>query len=150
MTIQVEVENVSGCVQGVPEARLFTEWVALALEGRRTSAELCVRLVDEAESASLNWHYRQKDKATNVLSFPSGLPEDFDPPILGDLAICAQVVAREAVEQGKTEQAHWAHLVIHGTLHLLGFDHVDDSEADVMEAQEIALLSRLGYANPYA
>lgn len=149
MTIQVDVDNASGCVDGVPEPVSFTQWVALALEGQRANAEVCVRIVDEQESATLNAQYRQLDKPTNVLSFPSGLPENFEVPILGDLAICAEVVAREAAEQGKSLQAHWAHMVIHGTLHLLGFDHMEAADAAVMEAREITLLAQLGFANPY-
>ena len=93
--------------------------------------------------------YRGKNYATNVLSFPSDLPEDFDPPLLGDLALCAAVINKEAQEQNKTATAHWAHMVVHGCLHLLGFDHIDDAEADEMEAREITILRQLGFNNPY-
>ncbi len=149
MTIQVDVENVSGVMDGVPDTALITQWVSYALEGQRQQAILSVRVVDEQESEALNRQYRQQQKPTNVLSFPSDLPENFDPPVLGDLAICASIVANEALAQGKELQAHWAHMIIHGTLHLLGFDHGDDVEADLMEAREVVLLSHLGFANPY-
>lgn len=146
--IHVDVDN--ACNAGnVPDDDSFARWVAAALDGVRARAEVAIRIVDEAESAALNAQYRHKNNATNVLSFPSDLPEDCEPPILGDLAICAAVVAREAKEQDKPLAAHWAHMVIHGSLHLLGFDHIDDSDADIMETREIAVLHGLGFANPY-
>lgn len=115
--------------------------------------ELAIRLVGEAESRMLNHDYRGKDKATNVLSFPAELPEmvltELDERPLGDLVICAPVVAREADEQGKPLTAHWAHMTVHGILHLLGHDHVEPADAAVMEPLEIAILSRLGWDNPY-
>jgi probable rRNA maturation factor len=117
------------------------------------AAEITVRLVDAEESRELNHTYREKDKPTNVLSFPSDLPdfllEQMDVMPLGDLVICVPVMAAEAIEQGKTEQAHWAHLTLHGTLHLLGYDHIEDADAEEMEALEVAALSQLGIANPY-
>ncbi|RBF91455.1 rRNA maturation RNase YbeY, partial [Xanthomonas oryzae pv. oryzae] len=119
---------------GLPSAVSFRKWVAAALKGRIREADLAVRLVDEKEGCSLNHHYRGKDYATNVLSFPAelpeGLPKGIKMPLLGDLVICAPVVAREAAEQGKSLAAHYAHLTVHGTLHLLGWDHDDDKEAD--------------------
>lgn len=146
--IHVDVDN--ACQDAhAPDTAAFLAWVSAALDQSRTRAELAIRIVDEAESAALNAQYRHKDTPTNVLSFPSGLPENCEPPILGDLAICAAVVEREAGEQHKTLEAHWAHMVIHGTLHLLGFDHVDDADADIMEAREIAIMKILGFANPY-
>ena len=147
-SIVVDVDNACNA-EGVPDETRFVQWATAALDGLRTRAEIAVRIVDEAESAELNAQYRQKHYATNVLSFPSELPEDCEPPLLGDLAICAAVVAREAGEQGKSPEAHWAHMVIHGTLHLLGFDHIDDGDADIMESREIAVLQTLGFANPY-
>ncbi|RBD01913.1 rRNA maturation RNase YbeY, partial [Xanthomonas oryzae pv. oryzae] len=112
---------------GLPSAVSFRKWVAAALKGRIREADLAVRLVDEKEGCSLNHHYRGKDYATNVLSFPAelpeGLPKGIKMPLLGDLVICAPVVAREAAEQGKSLAAHYAHLTVHGTLHLLGWDH---------------------------
>jgi probable rRNA maturation factor len=148
MAIHVDIDNACDA-PGVPAAADVTRWAAAALDGLRERAELSIRIVDEAESREMNNHYRHKDYATNVLSFPSELPEDCNPPLLGDLAICAAVVAREAAEQHKPLAAHWAHMVVHGTLHLLGFDHTDDDEAEVMEAREITILQSLGFANPY-
>ncbi|HSC76825.1 MAG TPA: rRNA maturation RNase YbeY [Pseudomonadales bacterium] len=148
MPIHVDVDNACGA-DNVPADELFSCWVNTALDGLRTRADIAIRIVDETESAALNGQYRQKKSATNVLSFPSDLPEDCDPPILGDLAICAAVVVREASEQQKPLAAHWAHMVIHGSLHLLGFDHIEDTDADIMEAREIAILHTLGFANPY-
>ncbi|MRH78582.1 rRNA maturation RNase YbeY [Spiribacter sp. C176] len=127
----------------------FEEWVAAALESAPVAHELVVRLVDEAESQALNDQYRGQDRPTNVLSFPTDLPPDIDLSLLGDIVICAPVVEREAIEQKKAPKAHWAHLTIHGVLHLLGYDHQDDQEAKRMETIECAILSSLGYANPY-
>lgn len=111
--------------------------------------ELTIRIVDELEGRQLNETWRQRQGATNVLSFPIDCPEEVDFHLLGDLVICAPVVHREANEQKKTLYAHWAHLVIHGTLHLLGYDHLEPEQAQQMEILEIELLQRLGYANPY-
>jgi probable rRNA maturation factor len=148
MSVHVEIDNASesGCV---PSEILFLQWVSAALSGLRADAEVSIRIVSLQESAELNAHYRHKDTATNVLSFPSELPEDCDPPLLGDLAICAEVVEREACEQQKSPMSHWAHMVVHGTLHLLGFDHIQDDEAEAMESREIAVLAQLGFTNPY-
>ncbi|WP_435102040.1 rRNA maturation RNase YbeY [Arhodomonas sp. AD133] len=134
----------------IPDDADFRRWVAAALDGRRDEAELSVRVVDEGEGRELNATYRGRDYATNVLSFPAELPEGVDLPMLGDLVICAPVVAREADEQGKPPIAHWAHMVVHGVLHLLGFDHIDEHEAETMEALEREILAGLGYADPYA
>jgi len=112
-------------------------------------SEVTLRLVDEDESRQLNHQYRGKDKPTNVLSFPFEAPAGITVPLAGDLVICAPVVAREAIEQNKTPEAHWAHMVIHGMLHLQGYDHIEDADAEVMEALEIRLLADLGYNNPY-
>ncbi|MBV6777222.1 rRNA maturation RNase YbeY [Xanthomonas euvesicatoria] len=139
---------------GLPSAVSFRKWVAAALKGRIREADLAVRVVDEKEGCSLNHHYRGKDYATNVLSFPAELPEDLPKgiklPLLGDLVICAPVVAREAAEQGKLLAAHYAHLTVHGTLHLLGWDHEDDKEAEAMEQLEREILADLGIDDPYA
>jgi probable rRNA maturation factor len=110
---------------------------------------MTIRVVDEDEIRQLNRDYRGKDYATNVLSFESDLPPELDIPLLGDIIICPAVVQREAAEQCKTLDAHWAHMVIHGTLHLQGYDHIEDSEAEAMEALEIAIMQQLGYADPY-
>ncbi|CAD0323005.1 MULTISPECIES: rRNA maturation RNase YbeY [Xanthomonas] len=139
---------------GLPSAVSFRKWVAAALKGRIREADLAVRIVDEKEGCSLNHHYRGKDYATNVLSFPAelpeGLPKGVKMPLLGDLVICAPVVAREAAEQGKSLASHYAHLTVHGTLHLLGWDHEDDKEADAMEQLEREILADLGIDDPYA
>jgi probable rRNA maturation factor len=137
---------------GLPDAEQIEHWVAAALAAadyRAEQAELTVRIVSEAESAELNQAYRHKTGPTNVLSFPFESIPELPLPLLGDLVICAPVVAREAKEQGKPLQAHWAHMVVHGSLHLLGYDHIAEPEAEVMEALEIAILSDLGYDNPY-
>ncbi|WP_355581410.1 rRNA maturation RNase YbeY [Xanthomonas cannabis] len=139
---------------GLPSAVSFRKWVAAALKGRIREADLAVRVVDKKEGCSLNHHYRGKDYATNVLSFPAelpeGLPKGIKMPLLGDLVICAPVVAREAAEQGKSLAAHYAHLTVHGTLHLLGWDHEDEKEADAMEQLEREILADLGIDDPYA
>lgn len=117
-----------------PDDTAFRRWCELALRQRSADSEMTIRLVDEAEGRELNHTYRHKDYATNVLSFPADVPDDLlDIPLLGDLVICVPVVEREAAEQGKSLEAHWAHLVIHGCLHLLGYDHIEDEEAEEME-----------------
>lgn len=141
------IEN--ACHEEVPSDENFTLWVAAALDEAHKERLVSIRLVDEDESQELNHQYRGKDKATNVLSFPSELPDFVDDPLLGDLAICASVVIREAREQGKAIAAHWAHMTIHGTLHLQGYDHINDADAEEMESLEIAILAELGYPNPY-
>ncbi|OMH33715.1 rRNA maturation RNase YbeY [Motiliproteus sp. MSK22-1] len=124
-------------------------WVEKALSGYRENAEVTIRIVDSAESQSLNASYRGKDKPTNVLSFPFEAPEGIQIDLLGDLVICAPVVETEAGEQNKSTIDHWAHMVIHGILHLLGFDHIDENDAQEMETLEIQLLSDIGIPNPY-
>ena len=111
--------------------------------------EMTVRIVDEAESHELNLNYRGKDRPTNVLSFPFECPDEVELPLLGDLVICRQVVEREAQEQDKPVMAHWAHMVVHGSLHLLGYDHIEDDEAEEMESLEAQIMTGLGFADPY-
>ncbi|HSW13455.1 MAG TPA: rRNA maturation RNase YbeY, partial [Solimonas sp.] len=131
---------------GIPAPASLRGWAAAALGRER--GELNIRIVGDAESRMLNRQYRGKDKPTNVLSF-QGEPELESAPVIGDLVICAPVVAREAAEQGKALRAHWAHMVVHGCLHLLGHDHEQESEAVRMEALETRILKRLGFPNPY-
>ena len=134
-----------------PDVHLLQAWVDEALAAARHpgEAELTLRITDVAEIQQLNLAYRQQDKPTNVLSFPAELPEQLALPLLGDIVICAPVVCQEAQAQGKSTQAHWAHMVVHGTLHLLGYDHLQDSEALAMEALETRILASFGYAAPY-
>ncbi|RMI02814.1 rRNA maturation RNase YbeY [Stutzerimonas nitrititolerans] len=147
--LELDLQRVS---QGeAPSDEDFRQWCELALRQRTADSELTIRLVDEAEGRELNRTWRQKDYATNVLSFPADVPDELlDIPLLGDLVICVPVVAREAAEQGKPLMAHWAHLVIHGCLHLLGYDHTEDAEAEEMEDLERQLLAELGHPDPYA
>ncbi|MEZ5544226.1 MAG: rRNA maturation RNase YbeY [Lysobacteraceae bacterium] len=135
--------------RGLPSAASFRRWTQAALENRIKRADLALRIVDEREGRALNRHYRGKDYATNVLSFPAELPSGVELPILGDIVLCAPVVAREAAEQGKPLNAHYAHLTVHGVLHLLGFDHEDPLDADAMEALERQILASLGIGDPY-
>ena len=111
--------------------------------------EIVVRIVDEQESAELNEQYRHKQGPTNILSFPVEVPEGIELNLLGDLVICAPVVEKEALEQNKILAHHWAHIIVHGVLHLLGYDHIDDDEAEQMESKEIAILNKLNINNPY-
>ena len=138
---------------GVPAAASFRKWVGAALADRDAPAEVAIRIVGADEGRELNRQYRGKDYATNVLSFPAerpeGLPDDVELPYLGDLVICAEVVAREAAEQSKRPVDHYAHLTVHGVLHLLGWDHIEDDEAEAMEAREREVLAGLGIADPY-
>ncbi|RMH88661.1 rRNA maturation RNase YbeY [Lysobacter pythonis] len=152
--IQLEVSvSYAATRKGVPASGSFRRWVAAALEGRIREADLALRIVDDEEGRALNRHYRGKDYATNVLSFPAerppGLPEEARFPLLGDLVICAPVVAREAAQQGKPLAAHYAHLTVHGSLHLLGWDHEDEADALAMEQLEREILAGLGIADPY-
>lgn len=140
---------------GLPSAASFRKWVAAALTGRvrQAEAEVAIRMVDEAEGRSFNRHYRGKDYPTNVLSFPAehpeGLPKGMKLPLLGDLVVCAPVVEREAREQDKSLRDHYAHLTVHGVLHLLGWDHEDERDAQAMEQLEREVLAGLGVADPY-
>lgn len=134
---------------GLPEEAQFQRWLEAAVMPFQPESEVTIRLVDEAESHELNLTYRGKDKPTNVLSFPFEAPPGIELPLLGDLIICRQVVEQEAAEQGKTVDAHWAHMVVHGTLHLLGYDHIEDEEAEEMEGIETEIMLALGYPDPY-
>lgn len=152
MKLNIALENMSSCTDVPGEADVY-RWVSAALSDYREAAELHIRLVDEKESAELNERYRHKNGATNVLSFPTELPEvvqaELECPLLGDLVICAPVVAKEAQQQHKTTRAHWAHMVVHGSLHLIGYDHINNDEASEMEQLETSILSDCGFPNPY-
>lgn len=151
---QVELQIVTTAA-GLPSRDQFARWIGVALANwEAVTGIVVVRIVDEPESRELNRDFRGHDKPTNVLSFPfeppPGVPGDAVEDHLGDLVICAPVVLNEAEQQGKTPEAHWAHLVIHGVLHLLGYDHQNDAEAAEMEDREREALHRLGYPDPYA
>jgi len=133
----------------VPGQEDFWRWANAALQGRQDDPELTIRVVDQAESTSLNEKYRGKQGATNVLSFPADVPLEIAGNLLGDLVICAPVVEEEAIAQEKNLDSHWAHMVIHGVLHLIGYDHSSVAAADAMESLEVEILANLDYPNPY-
>lgn len=145
--IEIEVQRLVDDPR-VPDDQHFLAW-AKAVLSEENSAVVNLRIVDEAEAWALNREWRGKDSATNVLSFPADMPVVDGMRVLGDVVLCAPVIEQEASEQGKTLDAHWAHLVIHGLLHLLGFDHINGEQARRMEAREVELLSDLGFSNPY-
>ncbi|HEY8219863.1 MAG TPA: rRNA maturation RNase YbeY [Methylobacter sp.] len=134
---------------GQPDQQQIQLWVDAALDDYDPDTEIVVRIVGEQESAELNEQYRHKSGPTNILSFPVDVPEGIELDLLGDLVICAPVVEKEALEQGKLLAHHWAHIIVHGVLHLLGYDHIDDDEAELMENKEIAILNKLHINNPY-
>ncbi|MEJ2061249.1 MAG: rRNA maturation RNase YbeY [Gammaproteobacteria bacterium] len=145
--LHVAIQHASEAL--VPDDEALERWARAAWLGEGET-EVGIRIVDEAESAELNGQYRQKPNPTNVLSFPFEQPTNVEgAPYLGDLVICAPVVNREAQEQSKTQEAHWAHMVVHGLLHLQGYDHISEADAERMESLEIEILARLGYADPY-
>ncbi|MGL4753403.1 MAG: rRNA maturation RNase YbeY [Aeromonadaceae bacterium] len=149
MSVTLDLQLACADSAGLPAEADFQRWLDAAILPFQQEAEVTVRVVDSAESHELNLTYRGKDKPTNVLSFPFECPPGVELPLLGDLVICRQVVEQEAQEQNKPLLAHWAHMVVHGSLHLLGYDHIEDDEAEEMEALEIEFLAALGYANPY-
>jgi probable rRNA maturation factor len=148
--IELDVQYASAAAD-LPSAEQLQQWVQAALTAAAYTepAELTIRIVDEEEGQALNRDYRQRDYATNVLSFPFDEAIELPLNLLGDLVICAPVVSREAAQQEKAVSAHWAHLVVHGCLHLLGYDHMNDDDADTMENLEVAIMAALGFANPY-
>lgn len=151
MSIQVDVQYGPEVVQdgAVPSPDQISIWTHAALAGRREEAQLTVRIVGNDEGTALNETYRHKQGPTNVLSFAVEDADLLPVPLLGDIVICAPVVEREAREQHKEALAHWAHMVVHGALHLLGYDHIDEQEAQAMETQETDILARLGFSDPY-
>ena len=145
----VEVQR-AGAGGGVPSTRLLKDWARAAWRAEARSADVVVRITGERESRRLNRDYRGKDRPTNVLSFASEPLPGIGDSHVGDLVICAPVVLREAAEQGKSPEAHWAHMVVHGMLHLQGHDHENDADAAAMEALETEILTGLGFPAPYA
>jgi probable rRNA maturation factor len=150
MTHHIVIQNVVNR-KLCPKAALLRSWAAAALGVRQRPVEVTIRIVDMSEMTSLNETYRHKKGPTNVLSFPTDIPQEvlMDVDVLGDIVICAEVVINEAKDQQKSLEAHWAHMVIHGVFHLLGYDHELDSEAKQMEALEIAVMKKLQFDNPY-
>lgn len=156
MNVTIDLVNASSD-EALPSQQDFQRWAETAINAVKSGlntespaeSELSIRLVGESESASLNESFRQKQGATNILSFPFSGINGSDINLLGDLAICAPLVKKEAEEQDKTEEAHWAHLTVHGVLHLSGYDHEEPSAAETMEALEIEIMDLLGFNNPY-
>ncbi|MCP4768421.1 MAG: rRNA maturation RNase YbeY [Gammaproteobacteria bacterium] len=147
MAIILDLQNESAATS-IPVAKQVRQWLKAALQADYARLEQTIRVVDESESRTLNQHFRDRDSATNVLAFPAD-SDLLDYDCLGDLVICAPLVVTEAKAQGKSEDAHWAHLVIHGMLHLQGYDHQTEAQAACMEALEVEILDTLGYTNPY-
>lgn len=147
-TLELQIET-SAALSDLPNEAQFQSWVDTALADQDKEFEVVIRLVDEAESAQLNQDYRGKSGSTNILSFSFEVPDGLELNLLGDLVICAPLVEKEALEQHKPVEHHWAHLVIHGILHLRGYDHIDETEAEEMEAKEIEILQQLHISNPY-
>lgn len=150
MKLTLDVQRVIETAD-IPSNKQLIAWASAALAGEFKAVELTIRIVGIDEMTALNATYRHKKGPTNVLSFPFEQPQDvkMSTPLLGDIVVCAQVVASEAAEQGKTTEAHWAHLVVHGCLHLLGMDHCNQTDAQQMEGREITTLKILGFKNPY-
>ena len=143
--LQIATEN----IDGLPTEEQIVQWATAAVQPEGDEVEMTVRIVDEAEGHELNLTYRGKDRPTNVLSFPFECPDEVELPLLGDLVICRQVVEREAAEQEKPLMSHWAHMVVQGSLHLLGYDHIEDNEAEEMESLETQIMQGLGFDDPY-
>lgn len=146
--IHVDIDNTITSIECPPSERI-EQWVKAALLNKLTDSTVAIKIIDEDDMRALNQTYRNKPKTTNVLSFPSQLPEPMRGDFIGDIAICAPVVQKEAQSQNKSFEAHFAHLVVHGVLHLLGFDHESDEEAIKMEREEILIMQALGYNDPY-
>lgn len=143
----ISADTASDCA--VPEDEKIKRWVCVAVSEVAAQVSLTVRIVEDAEIAALNLTYRQKIGSTNVLSFPSDAPPQFADGFIGDVIICAAVVANQARDQQKSIDAHWCHMVVHGVLHLLGYDHEIENDAEIMESREIEILHRLGFGDPY-
>ncbi|MBD1564122.1 rRNA maturation RNase YbeY [Vibrio sp. SA48] len=149
MSIELDLQLAVESEQGLPTLNDFSQWLNKAVTPFQTQAEVTIRVVDVQESQQLNREYRGKDKPTNVLSFPFEAPPGMEIDLLGDLVICRQVVEQEAQEQNKPLLAHWAHMVVHGSLHLLGYDHIEDDEAEEMESLETEIMLDMGFEDPY-
>ncbi|BEI22470.1 rRNA maturation RNase YbeY [Vibrio fluvialis] len=149
MSIELDLQLAVDSDDGLPTFEQFAIWLRAAVAPFQPQAEVTIRIVDEPESHQLNLEYRGKDKPTNVLSFPFEAPPGMELDLLGDLIICRQVVEQEAVEQNKPLLAHWAHMVVHGSLHLLGYDHIEDDEAEEMESLETEIMQNMGFEDPY-
>ncbi|PSV17594.1 rRNA maturation RNase YbeY [Photobacterium leiognathi subsp. mandapamensis] len=149
MAIYLDLQYATESQDGLPTEAEFQQWLDAAVTPFQADAEVTIRLVDEAESHELNLEYRGKDRPTNVLSFPFEAPPGIELELLGDLIICRQVVEKEALEQNKPLKAHWAHMVVHGSLHLLGYDHIEDDEAEEMEGLETEIMQNMGFVDPY-
>ena len=150
LSIKLDLQSAVNSSTVVPEVTDVQTWVAAVLQGRFDEpVELTIRIVEESESAQLNETYRNKQGSTNVLSFPYDGEIALSPVLLGDVVVCAPVVINEARVQGKSLKSHWCHMIIHGVLHLLGYDHITDQEAEEMEAEEVSIMAALQYDNPY-
>ncbi len=149
MSIELDLQIACENELGLPSKSQLLEWLNAVIPQFQPQAELTIRIVDEKESHQLNYQYRGKDKPTNVLSFPFEAPPGIEIDLLGDLIICRQVVEQESKQQNKPLFAHWAHMVVHGSLHLLGYDHIEDDEAEEMESIETELVQSMGFEDPY-
>ena len=152
MTVYIDFQSSCSNTDNLPTLEQLQIWVQKALSGAQYTqdeAEVTVRFVDNAEIQDLNKTYRHKDYPTNILSFPFECPDGVELPLLGDLIIAKAVVEKEALEQQKTLEEHYAHLIVHGVLHLLGYDHIESEDAAIMEPLEISIVQSLGYDNPY-
>lgn len=146
--IQVDIDNEVTDI-ACPSADNIEHWVKGALDQKTSDCTVAIKIINEAEMQALNHTYRHKSKPTNVLSFPTQLPEPLRGDFIGDIAICAPVVQKEASAQNKAFDAHFAHLVVHGILHLLGYDHENEADATKMESEEVRILHQLGFDDPY-
>ncbi len=149
MTLSVDIQHAIE-IPDAPSDDEFRRWIAACLANSSVNHEVSIRLVGNDEITELNKQYRNQNKPTNVLSFPAEFPEELEIPLLGDIIICADVVNEEAKQQHKSLPAHWAHMTIHGMLHLLGYNHIEEHEAIEMEALETDIMLKLGYPAPYA
>ncbi|WP_367607271.1 rRNA maturation RNase YbeY [Legionella sp. W05-934-2] len=149
--MSVDIQNENQLLIPIPQADII-QWVGLTLSRLQQSGDICICFVDETQMSELNGQYRNKPTPTNILSFPSELPKDIQQElnILGDMVICPAVLADEAVQLNKPLRDHWAHICVHGVLHLLGYDHIEEKDEKVMQMQEISILAQLNIPNPYS